>query len=115
MNFQNEIIRYAVKMALARKGLTETQVAVILGVSQQAVSKQVNSGKFSINAANRWSVALGIPIETFLEASMPPPPPTEELDTIKEDIQMLKADIDRLKNELRMLKEQSASDLASTF
>lgn len=57
----------------------------------------------TIKTAARWSAVLGIPLETFLDGELPPPP--EQYDVIKRDVEALKSDIEFLKQEIRQLRE----------
>lgn len=83
--------------------LTQKEAANILGLSPQTVCNYVSSGIFSRRTAERWSAVLNIPIETFLNGELPPPP--EQYDVIKRDVEALKSDIEFLKQEIRQLRE----------
>lgn len=100
---KNERVHYAVSQALRRMDLTQKEAANILGLSPQTVCNYVSSGIFSRRTAERWSAVLNIPIETFLNGELPPPP--EQYDVIKRDVEALKSDIEFLKQEIRQLRE----------
>lgn len=110
---KNERVHYAVSQALRRMDLTQKEAANILGLSPQTVCNYVSSGIFSRRTAERWSAVLNIPIETFLNGELPPPP--EEYDVVKRDIKMLKRDVEVLKREVRQLSEAMGHGTTSSF
>lgn len=96
-----EMVHYAVSKALKERGLSHKQVAEILGVSSSSVSNAISQGKFTIDRATRWSEALGIEMEVFLEGKEPMPPSNfkfinETLEKMRAEINALRHDVDSL-------------------
>lgn len=55
-----------IKEYLTEIGASQTDVAEKLGVTQTAVSNQLNGRKFGINAAKKWNAAYGLSIKWLM-------------------------------------------------
>lgn len=62
-----ELSRYKINIAMARKGLTVTELAKVYGVSRSRMNMILNSRKVSTVCAGRLSAALGVDVTEIID------------------------------------------------
>ena len=80
---------------IEKKRITQKEIAVKIGLSENALSTALKKGDFKISMLEKIAEVLGVPVGYFFEEG-DEPPVTQNFNS---------ADISMLKNEIKMLKK----------
>lgn len=100
-NTRNEKVKYAVSRALRQRGITHKMAAQLLDIAESTVGNKISLGCFSESDAARWSAALGIEPEVFLEGREPLP--INDYDAIRESMSIMRQELEELKQQVGTL------------
>ena len=97
-----EKVYRAVVKALTDNGLKYQTVAALVGIKHQTAREIISSGKFTVQKAARWSGALRIPMNVFLEGEEYIPENKEE--KLYGELIALQKKVDQIQSEVNELK-----------
>lgn len=98
---KNERVSQAVSRAMKQRAITHKEAARRLGLAIPTVNNTVCSGNFNQEKAEKWSQALDIPVEVFLNGDAPLPP--NEYHAIMNELARIRKEIDDLRKTVNRL------------
>ena len=101
-----------IKIQMLKKGYTQTKMADLLGISNQAFSAWLNGGNPKIETLNKVALVLGVPNNYFFENSgniatdkgsinINQTSEINRIALIEKDIEIIKKDIELLKLKIK--------------
>lgn len=108
MSKKTNPFREKIKIEMLKKGYTQTKMADLLGISNQAFSAWLNGGNPKIETLNKVALVLGVPNNYFFENSgnIATEKSTININNAREEnrISLIEKDIEIIKKDLEILK-----------